>query len=188
MPSNEDFFEGATDMVVADNNELMEHARRAVELTLDLEALAATVDERKSELNKLLSRDIPTLMAEQGMTEFRHESGWKVKLERAVNGTLPRDEEKRTAILTKLEPLGVGEITNDIVEFRFVAGDNRPGQVMDWAKEHEIPCVRTRGVHAGRFAAWLKEKIEHGHGAEISEAGIWHGRHAKLGKPRGKKA
>jgi len=48
----------------------------------------------------------------------------------------------------------------------------------------ELPAVEKLGVHAARLKSWLKELIGKGKGQEIREAGIWHGKHAKVVMPK----
>lgn len=50
-----------------------------------------------------------------------------------------------------------------------------------------LPAEEKLGVHAARLKKWLKERIEQGKGQEISDAGIWHGKHAKLNEKKAKK-
>jgi len=51
----------------------------------------------------------------------------------------------------------------------------------------DLPAEEKLGVHAARLGAWLREKIAKGFGSAISDAGIWHGKHAKLVVPKEKK-
>jgi hypothetical protein len=48
----------------------------------------------------------------------------------------------------------------------------------------QLPAEESRSVHGSRFKAWLKRKIEEGHGALITDAGIWHGSYAKIKRPK----
>jgi hypothetical protein len=47
----------------------------------------------------------------------------------------------------------------------------------------QMPAEEKLGVHPSRLAAWLKRRIEDGKGTEIRDAGIWHGKSAKVQKP-----
>lgn len=50
-----------------------------------------------------------------------------------------------------------------------------------------MPAEEKLGVHPSRLAAWLKRQIDAGKGTEIRDAGIWHGKVAKVNKPTAKK-
>lgn len=184
-----DFFKGAEDMVQADDAQLKICMAELIELDAEIEALKDNLADLNTRHSELRSKHLPALMIEQGTDVWRDPAtGYGVQLEHAVNASLPRDPDKRTEILDHLKPLGVDEITNDTLEFRFMKGDNRPALLQGYAEEHDLPYTRMVGVHSTRFKSWLKEKIEQGMGAEITEAGIWHGKAARLVKPRkGKK-
>lgn len=49
-----------------------------------------------------------------------------------------------------------------------------------------MPAEEKLGVHASRLASWLKKKIEGGFGTQVRDAGIWHGKSAKVNKPKKK--
>lgn len=51
----------------------------------------------------------------------------------------------------------------------------------------DMPAEEKLGVHPSRLAAWLKRQINLGKGTEILDAGIWHGKTAKVVKPKAKK-
>jgi hypothetical protein len=52
----------------------------------------------------------------------------------------------------------------------------------------EMPAEEKLGVHASRLGAWLRKKINDGKGAEVTAAGIWHGKKAEVKKPKQKGA
>lgn len=51
-----------------------------------------------------------------------------------------------------------------------------------------MPAEEKLGVHPSRLAAWLKRQIAAGFGSQILDAGIWHGKAAKIVKPKAAKA
>ena len=54
---------------------------------------------------------------------------------------------------------------------------------LGWDKE-SLPVSAKLGVHGSRFKSWLLKKIASGHGNEIKEAGIWHGKRATKKEPK----
>jgi hypothetical protein len=52
-----------------------------------------------------------------------------------------------------------------------------------------MPAEEKLGVHASQLGAWLRRKIDEGFGSAVTDAGIWHGKSAKVKKPdsKGKK-
>lgn len=105
---------------------------------------------------------------------------------------IPND--RRSAILRRL--LGIQEIVRDVVE---VEGEQpvprlsneEAAAIEDFRAKFELgamPAEEKLGVHPSRLASWLKKKIADGFGTQITDAGIWHGKAAKVEKPKEKKS
>lgn len=46
-----------------------------------------------------------------------------------------------------------------------------------------MPAEEKLGVHSSRLAAWLRRQVDAGKGEDIKNAGIWHGKVAKVKRP-----
>ena len=104
---------------------------------------------------------------------------------------IPND--KRAVVLRRL--VGIPEPVTDLIE------DENAPPVIKLTNEQidaierfrevfelgQMPAEEKLGVHPSRLGAWLKRKIDGGQGTEISAAGIWHGKSAKVNKPKAKK-
>jgi len=184
----EDFFDEESEQPPVEPQQLRGLVDELVTLEGEIAAQKIHVAELNSRASELRSMVIPDLLREMGTEVWRDDlTGYGVSLELAVNSALPQDPAKKQAILDKLSPLGVNEIMNDSLLFQFKPGDGRINQLISFAEGEDLPGVRSMSVHGARFKAWLKEKINTGFGAAVSEAGIWHGRHVRLVKPKGKK-
>ena len=51
-------------------------------------------------------------------------------------------------------------------------------EMLGWDKQ-DMPVESKLGVHPSRLKAWLKRKIDAGHGQQVTDAGIWFGKVAK---------
>lgn len=103
---------------------------------------------------------------------------------------IPND--RRAMVLRKL--LGLPDPIVDVVEeddTPFNGLTNEEINAIEGFRENfllgAMPAEEKLGVHPSRLAAWLKRKIDGGHGTEIRDAGIWHGKVAKVSKPSDKK-
>jgi hypothetical protein len=96
----------------------------------------------------------------------------------------------RSAIVRRL--LGLGEKHQLMEGDQDVPGlSNYETEIIDNARrelklDQPLPTSEKLGVHPSRFKSWLKEKIERGFGTVITEAGIWHGKIAKIIEPDAK--
>ena len=184
---NDFWDDGPGDLLETDTNELKVNATEAIDLAMQIDELEDELSNMKRRLNELLTKVLPAQLTETGTRTFDDPAtSYKLELEHAVNPKLPQDEEKRQSILSKLEPLGVGEILSETFEFKFAKGDNRPAMLQEYAEREGLPYARKGGVHPSTFKKWLREMIDKGHGPEISDAGIWHGNRVKVTKPRGR--
>ena len=203
-----------------------DNTRRVIECFNKWQRLQEVADNLKNELeaanaeiNKIRTETMPTLLAEMGTELWRDpETGLTVELETAVNSSLPKDQEKRNAVLDALRPIGIEEILAEEFNITFTPNDKRAyfireilglsqddalledapeeaprltnrqrALIEDLRKELELtdlPAEEKLGVHPSRLKAWLKRRIEAGKGKEILDAGIWHGKHAKVVTPK----
>lgn len=222
---NDDFFDeeltiqgdnATTVKVVATFNEWTKKDARISELEVELKAL-------NSEVNKIKSDTMPSLLAEMGTELWRDpETGLTVELETSVNSTLPKDVNKRNEIFDALRDIGINEILAEEYNIQFKPNDKRTVAVRELLgltpqddvvddesddpeeagrltnhqmhliqqlkKELELealPATEKLGAHPSTLKSWLKKRIIAGHGQKITDAGIWHGKSAKVTKPKG---
>lgn len=194
----------------------------------EFDQTSEVVEGLKAKISKIKSETFPELLREMGTEIWRDpDTGITVELETAVNSSLPKDREKRNAVLNALRPLGVEEILGEEFNVTFIPNDFRavvlrrllglpePVEEVNLLEEEdeaappapkltnaqidaieslreafnfgEMPAEEKLGVHPSRLAAWLKRKINDGKGSEILDAGIWHGKAAKVNKPKATK-
>lgn len=103
---------------------------------------------------------------------------------------IPND--KRASIVRRL--FGIPEPILDVVEGEDDAApklSNYEAALIDEFRVTmdlgQMPAEEKLGVHPSRLAAWLKRRIDDGKGTEIRDAGIWHGKSAKVQKPKAEK-
>lgn len=106
---------------------------------------------------------------------------------------IPNDQ--RSPVLRRL--LGIPEPQLDVLEDEGAAQaaprltNAQVAAIEDFRAAFELgsmPAEEKLGCHPSRLSAWLKRKIEGGDGEAIREAGIWHGKSAKINKPSKGKA
>lgn len=140
--------------------------------TIELEtSVSSTLPKDIEKRNELLRKMIPI-----GIAEIVGEE---------MNMTfIPQDP--RVPAMQRL--LGLNEVDNfiedektekapELTNYQVELIDNLREE-LGWNKEN-LPVDVKLGVHHSRLKAWLKRKIDAGFGAQISEAGIWHGKQAK---------
>jgi hypothetical protein len=146
-------------------------------ITVELEtavnsALPKNVEKRNEILDALRPIGIEQIMAEEFTVNFAPNDK-RAHAIRAILGLEPQ-----TSVL---------EDDDDSEDYRL---SNEQMDLVQRLREtfefEDLPSAEKLGVHPSRLKSWLKTMIGKGHGNDIKEAGIWHGKHAKLTKPKEK--
>lgn len=207
-----------TAKVIATFNEWTQKQQKIDDLGAELKTL-------NSEVSKIKSDTMPSLLAELGTDLWRDpETGLTVELETSVNSTLPKDMDKRNAIFDALRPIGINEILAEEYNVTFKPNDKRAmalreilglspqedvidddsdapaaegrltNEQMDLVQRlretfefNDLPATEKLGAHPSTLKSWLKKRIIAGKGDMIRDAGIWHGKAAKVTKPKASK-
>ena len=126
--SDDDFF---NDGDVASNPEQFKTqikllANEWTDLESEVEVTEEALANLKRRINKIKTDELPQLMREAGTSLWSDpDTGLKLELETAVNSSLPKDIEKRNAMLRALQPLGITEIVGEEMNMVFIPGDDR---------------------------------------------------------------
>lgn len=200
-----------TDRVISTFKELMEATQELTELTAVAEGLNSKINKIKSETFPDLLREMGTEIwrdPETGITvELETSVNASLPKDRErrneiLNALRPLGIEEilgeefsvnfipndpRTPILRRL--LGLPDPILDAIEDEGEAPQLTNAQVAaieDFRAAFNLgtmPAEEKLGVHPSRLASWLKRMIDGGKGVEVRDAGIWHGKTAKVKRP-----
>lgn len=217
---NDDFFDPSID--TSGGHDISQRIKETFNATIEAEQKATELNALLDGYNSIISKNksdvLPSLLQEFGSEIWRDpDTGLTVELETAVNSSLPKDQNKRNAILDALRPLGIEQIMAEEFNIIFAPGDKRVHairailglepqdaviegqedaprltnhqmdlihQLRESLELENLPAEEKLGVHPSRLKSWLKRQIDGGNGPAVSEAGIWHGKHAKIIKPK----
>jgi len=144
----------------------------AVELVTAVNSsLPKDIGKRNAVLDALRPIGVEEIMAEEFTVTFSPNDR-RAHIVRALLGLNPPpvlEDEEPGGRLTNLETEMIWTLRNEL-----------------GLTESDLPAEEKLGVHASRLGAWLREKIAKGFGSAITDAGIWHGKHAKLVVPKDK--
>lgn len=101
---------------------------------------------------------------------------------------IPND--RRSKILRALLGLEVeDEVVDDGAEDTRLTNEERDAveRLREVGKFSDMPASEKLGVHPSRLKSWLTKRIAAGKGQEVTDAGIWHGKRAKIVRPKGGK-
>lgn len=173
MSNFDDFAMEATDKQLKSVAEQAEQAEKVADY---IERLEAEMEAAKTEYNRLTREVLPRLMGEAGLTEFRLTSGAKVETKLAIDSKMPKDEESRQAIYSKLAPFGVDEIVKTTVSVSLPKDSaEKLEKALEALNAAGFNPAIERGAHHSTMKAWLREQMEKGAAIPMEELGFWYG-------------
>lgn len=115
----------------------------------------------QEDLRNVAERDLPGLMADCGLSEFRLTNGAKITVKRKIVGFI--SQENRANAFAWLYRNGYGPIVKRNVEVQFVRGEaEKAVALLDYLKEEfgEFKVSDKEAVHGGTLNAWARELTE----------------------------
>lgn len=146
--------------------------------------LEQTLKEQKKELLKLTDEEMPSMLAEIGMSSFALDDGSTVEVKQTYGASILVD--KRPEAYDWLRDHGHDDIIKNTVLCQFGRGeDDQAGAFAAFAqKQGFIPEQKTE-VHPQTLRAFVKERCEAGEEFPMELFGAWVGQRAVI--KRGKK-
>lgn len=146
--------------------------------------LEQTLKEQKKELLKLTDEEMPSMLAEIGMSSFALDDGSTVEVKQTYGASILVD--KRPEAYDWLRDHGHDDIIKNTVLCQFGRGeDDQAGAFAAFAqKQGFIPEQKTE-VHPQTLRAFVKERCEAGEDFPMELFGAWVGQRAVI--KRGKK-
>jgi len=154
--------------------ELAELARTWLELKEAVDRRQEELDAAKDRFRVVSEERIPDVMDRIGMAEFKLSTGEKVKVERGLRCSIPKDPSRRAAAFAWLRTHGGEALIRRQVEVEFGKGEGA-------AAEGLVRLLRERGdkfsdgedVHTGQLKAFVKELMEGGTDVPLEDLGAF---------------
>lgn len=134
----------------------------------------------KRTLHALTAKRIPDLMDEIGLDSVTF-SGWQVKVQDFVSGSLPKEADKRASALDWLKDAGAGGLIRTEISLAFGPAEH------DAALELRRRLVSNGydpemdvGVNSQSLCAFARERIRNGEPVDADLLGLYVGKVAKL--------
>lgn len=156
------------------------------ELVKDLEV---NLNEAKSLLNKIKTIEMPDLMAEVGISEFKHSvSGAKIRIEDFVAGSLPKEPEKKQAAIEELTRANAVDLIKTVVTLTFDKKQhNEALSIVAELRERGYEPEVSNGVHPQTLMAFGRECLRNGINISLELLGLYAGKTTKVTWPKGKR-
>lgn len=168
---------------------LLTNAQELIDVEEQISGLENLLKALNSRSNELKTKTIPDKMAEIGLNEFSTPAGHKLKVEDFISGSLPKDVEKRSAAIKKIEEWGGDGIISNDINISFMKSEhNEALSLAAELREKGFDCEVKSSVHPQTYLAFLRERLAGGELVDPDVMGIFIGRKTKVTLPKKKKA
>jgi hypothetical protein len=159
-----------------------------IALVQRIEKGEALLKELKAQLHQLTTVTLPDQMSSAGTSLFKNEEGWKVEVKPFVAGSLPKEEEKRTAALEWIRSVQAGDIIKNRLAVEFERGeDNIAGEIKAKLDELGMDYELKEDVHPQTLLSFARERMKGGEEVPLETLGLYAGRNAKIEPPKRRK-
>ncbi len=130
-----------------------------VAIEAEIADLEARLKERNKDLKKVSEEDLPDLMMELGMMEFKLTSGKTVKVKQDFYAKIP--DARFTEAIAWLDGRGFGGIVKATVTAPFGMSErDKALELVDNLKSHGVAVEMKQGIHPSTLKSFIKERLE----------------------------
>ena len=140
-------------------------------------ALEADLKKAKKSLMKMTDEDLPTMLAEIGLSSMTLDDGSEVSVKQTYGASILVDN--RPKAYQWLRDNGFGDIVKNTVSCSFGMGeDEKAEQFRSIAEERGYLAEQDTSVHSSTLRAWVKERVENGDDFPMELFGAYVGQRA----------
>lgn len=141
---------------------LVELAELQVSIETDVARLEAELSERKESLRRVSEEDMPDLMSELGVTEFKLASGRTVKIKEDIRfEAIDARREKLPGAIDWLTRHGYSGIVKSSVIATFAKGEKEEAEkVLEQLQAEGYAATIDEGIHPQTLKSFIKERLQ----------------------------
>jgi hypothetical protein len=167
--------EVASEDVLSSLAKLAEEQIKAVSEVAEAEAQLSTAKEK---LKDLAERQIPDLMDQVGLEDFKTSSGLIIEVNETIRAAIPKEHEHRG--IAWLKEHGHEALVKRVVSVAFGKGEDGKAQqlYLEMAKRYDVEDKAS--VHPSTLSAFVREQLEAGEEIPLDLLGVHRQRVAKV--------
>lgn len=141
--------------------EVVELAKKQLELEAHLASLAEMVEKASSALKTLSEKTLPEKMNDMGLSEFKLENGYKIVIKKLYFGSI--SETNAIPAFEWLKKEGHDDIIKNKVQCDFGRGEEeKAAELVKLLQQHEVQFESKKFVHPQTLKAFVKEQMAAG--------------------------
>lgn len=155
--------------------------RRAFELQGEIEMLQAAATKTREELNGILLKTLPDMIAGAGLKSFTLSDGKKIEIKDYVSGSLPKDPEAHERALVWIRNNDGDALIKTHVHAEFRKGEgNLAGEALELLRNLGVEFSAKETIHHSTLVSYAKERMRKGKDVPMETLGLVAGRMAKI--------
>lgn len=158
-------------------------ATKASQIKSQIEEYESDIKQLKGRMNAILEDELPSLMKDGNISEFKLGNGKRVTLTEIVAASMPKDESAKQAFFDWLTAQDATDIIKTDVSVSF--GKTEHNQAVSLAedlKNRGYSVARKEGVHHQTLNSFLRERVQRGDNLPPENIlPVYLGTHAKVG-------
>jgi Asp-tRNA(Asn)/Glu-tRNA(Gln) amidotransferase B subunit len=166
-----------TDMFDVDDDALQSIATLANKqrkLELEIKQQEEALKELKQDLKQVSETDIPEMLAEIGLSEFKLKDGTKVSVNQFYSASIPKD--RYDEAMQWLRDNNHGDLIKNTISVDFGKGeDEAASQLKEHLAADGTSYTDKTGVHAMTLKAFVREQTEQGKNLPLDLLGVYIG-------------
>lgn len=147
----------------------------------EVERLTGALTQASEKLRKTQEEDIPRLMDEIGMKEFKTSSGLIIKVKEDVRASIPKDQEAVAFEWLRSHEHAALIKRQVIVEFS-VGEDEKAKKVIESLEEQELDVADKSSVHPSTLSSFIKNQLQEGNNIPLEPFGVFRQRKSVISK------
>ncbi|MFA7063759.1 MAG: hypothetical protein WC132_06450 [Methanomethylophilus sp.] len=154
---------------------LAEQQAAAAAKVADLEA---QLNKAREELRDIAERQVPELMDQIGIGEFKTTSGLKIKIDETIRASIPKA--KAPLAFAWLKNNGHGSLIKRVVSVAFGKGEDERAEELRQQLSVQFEVDDNASVHPSTLAAFVREKLRNGEEVPLDLFGVHRQRVSKI--------
>lgn len=140
--------------------------------------LEAQLNKAREELRDIAERQVPELMDQIGVSEFKTATGLKIKIDETIRASIPKA--KAPLAFAWLKQNGHAAMIKRVVSVAFGKGEDERAEALREKLASDFPVEDNASVHPSTLAAFVREKLREGEEVPLDLFGVHRQRVSKI--------
>lgn len=153
-------------------------AEQQAKAAAEVARLEAELTAARESLRDYAERQVPDMMDQVGMAEFKTASGLKIKIEETIRASIPKAS--APSAFAWLREHGHAAMIKRVISVALGKGEEERAQKLHDMLDSEFEVDDAQNVHPSTLSAFVREKLRDGEDVPLDLFGVFRSRVSKL--------